>query len=616
MSQPGRDKPQRQSTLEQRLDIVVADDNTADSQHPFLLLLSRSGVGQLFPLIEEECVIGRSSSAQISLDEPALSHKHARVTQRDGDWWLEDMGSTNGTFLNDKRVTGPARLRPSDVIRLGETRLLFLANASSAEHTIDLRKNSLTAPLLAGNVAEPPVAISPPQVHVADDLTRTSLPELLGQIGLAWRLFKRYAWLGLMCVCLGVAAGIIHTRLKPPAGSAWFEITLISEAKANPIDEEEGEPRKEAFFLAPENTFTSLPLIAKTLKKLGVPNPKEEAESLQGNLSMTQSGYRSQLWRGEYQAESADENPARLLETHLKFYLEKEIEQTLKVFKAEVDFYEHQLKEANKATNEAEQKLVEFREKHPNIMPGQSVPSHRGTLADKRAAAAGALAKTQMEIQRTQTKLERGDEILQKRLEAAGSYDTQIAEVNAKIAAARARGLAGEHPEIKALKQEASNLTKLRAKALTSKATDLERRANPEYRQLEDRLQKLKQEEAAARANASAVAKAVAGASKKEASVPQLEATYDELSGVIKQAQTHAEMLDNKLKERKLQLQLERASAEAHYNLITPPTNKEPSTEKTAMKRGAMGGIVGLLFACLVAGIVELRRYALRLQHA
>jgi FHA domain len=68
---------------------------------------------------EEEVLIGRSSGCQIVIGEPTVSRRHARLRSRDGRWVLQDLGSTNGTFLNGRRV-GRCELRPGDLVLLGE----------------------------------------------------------------------------------------------------------------------------------------------------------------------------------------------------------------------------------------------------------------------------------------------------------------------------------------------------------------------------------------------------------------------------------------------------------------------------------------------------------------
>jgi pSer/pThr/pTyr-binding forkhead associated (FHA) protein len=52
-----------------------------------------------------------------------VSTFHARIFNRDGSWFVEDLGSTNGTYLNQRRVTSPVELRTGDRVKLGKTTL-------------------------------------------------------------------------------------------------------------------------------------------------------------------------------------------------------------------------------------------------------------------------------------------------------------------------------------------------------------------------------------------------------------------------------------------------------------------------------------------------------------
>ena len=65
--------------------------------------------------------IGRSERSTIKLDDSYVSQSHARLYARDGAWFVEDLGSTNGTFVNDRRVASPVQVRAGDVVRVGKT---------------------------------------------------------------------------------------------------------------------------------------------------------------------------------------------------------------------------------------------------------------------------------------------------------------------------------------------------------------------------------------------------------------------------------------------------------------------------------------------------------------
>lgn len=69
--------------------------------------------------------IGRSRQCDVVLDDPNVSRSHAEIRPRGGSWVLADLGSTNGSRLNGRRVDGPEVLRRGDEIQLGATRLTF-----------------------------------------------------------------------------------------------------------------------------------------------------------------------------------------------------------------------------------------------------------------------------------------------------------------------------------------------------------------------------------------------------------------------------------------------------------------------------------------------------------
>ena len=67
--------------------------------------------------------LGRADACHIKLDDRYASQFHARLYQKNGGWFLEDMGSTNGTYLNRQRVSGTVEVHAGDEIRIGRTTL-------------------------------------------------------------------------------------------------------------------------------------------------------------------------------------------------------------------------------------------------------------------------------------------------------------------------------------------------------------------------------------------------------------------------------------------------------------------------------------------------------------
>jgi pSer/pThr/pTyr-binding forkhead associated (FHA) protein len=76
--------------------------------------------GRTFAL-GDEVTVGRAAGCQVTLDDTFVSQLHARVFSRDGQVLVEDLGSTNGTYLNRRKVAGPMVMRRGDHLQIGST---------------------------------------------------------------------------------------------------------------------------------------------------------------------------------------------------------------------------------------------------------------------------------------------------------------------------------------------------------------------------------------------------------------------------------------------------------------------------------------------------------------
>jgi FHA domain-containing protein len=70
-------------------------------------------------------VIGRALACEITIEDSYASSRHARLYDRDGHVYIEDLNSTNGTYVNGARVSAQQLLRPGDIVRIGDTELRF-----------------------------------------------------------------------------------------------------------------------------------------------------------------------------------------------------------------------------------------------------------------------------------------------------------------------------------------------------------------------------------------------------------------------------------------------------------------------------------------------------------
>src|SRR5512134_1423261 len=100
---------------------------------PEIAIQTAGGTRERYPLAKERVTIGRSRDSDIFLPDQWLSRHHATIEQRGDAFWVSDLRSKNGTLLNGEPVQEARRLRPGDVITLGEHTLTFCAEPAPEE---------------------------------------------------------------------------------------------------------------------------------------------------------------------------------------------------------------------------------------------------------------------------------------------------------------------------------------------------------------------------------------------------------------------------------------------------------------------------------------------------
>ena len=101
---------------------AAAPARAAASESTRLKVVEPAGRRGTVYQLGDELTVGRASGCQVALpDDSYASQLHARVFRKDGRYWLEDLGSTNGTYLNAKPVTAPVALRRGDRVQVGRT---------------------------------------------------------------------------------------------------------------------------------------------------------------------------------------------------------------------------------------------------------------------------------------------------------------------------------------------------------------------------------------------------------------------------------------------------------------------------------------------------------------
>jgi len=151
--------------------------------------------GATYSLEGDQVVIGRDSTNGVAINDAEVSRKHARLTFQGGKYVLEDLGSTNGTFVNGQRLAGPVVLKAGDVVSLGEQIvLMYDALTVDAGATVISSRKSAPAPVIPPAPA-PAVAPAPAMQNYSAPAAPAKKTNLLP-------VFIIVGILILICVCL------------------------------------------------------------------------------------------------------------------------------------------------------------------------------------------------------------------------------------------------------------------------------------------------------------------------------------------------------------------------------------------------------------------------------
>jgi len=125
---PGGAEP---NTATYRIDdtgeLVPVEIGEVTEHGPALVIRAGGGrVGESFPVEGERLSIGRRPDSAVFLDDVTVSRDHALLIRRGEDWYLDDMGSLNGTYVNRSRIDSQ-RLEEGDELQIGKYKLTFHA---------------------------------------------------------------------------------------------------------------------------------------------------------------------------------------------------------------------------------------------------------------------------------------------------------------------------------------------------------------------------------------------------------------------------------------------------------------------------------------------------------
>lgn len=131
-------------------------------------LVMRSGpnAGQVYSLDQNEIFVGRDLANHIIINDPEVSRRHIRLFLQDNQYGVEDLGSTNGTFINGQRLAGPFILHSGEFLTLGE-RVNFVYEVVDTDATVvslgTLQREEQPPVTPSANIPPPPPPFSTPE---------------------------------------------------------------------------------------------------------------------------------------------------------------------------------------------------------------------------------------------------------------------------------------------------------------------------------------------------------------------------------------------------------------------------------------------------------------------
>jgi hypothetical protein len=120
--------------------------------------------GQSFTGTGMSIVVGRQPGCQIQINNNNISRQHARITNANGQWMVEDLNSSNGTYVNGQRITGSYPIRPGDRLGLGKYEFLFNTDTPMGQTAIDV-PNYQAQPVIPSNPPPQPYYPAPQPVY-------------------------------------------------------------------------------------------------------------------------------------------------------------------------------------------------------------------------------------------------------------------------------------------------------------------------------------------------------------------------------------------------------------------------------------------------------------------
>jgi hypothetical protein len=607
------------SGLDAKLDRAVPTGE-ADA---FLLGIGGVHGGRVYPLSHNTVFLGRADDADVCIPDPSVSARHARIINGSSGFEIEDLESTNGTFVEGRRIDR-THLRSGDRFTLGQVEFKFLV-----DRRVDATLTVIPGEISMGSAGGALVRYAPPRPLERDPRAAAprgedegpSLSEMIGRAVLVYRFIRRNLPLIGVLAVIGAVVGLASAIALPPPREAVCLVKLQPQVKSNPM--EPNQPRSFSaddddsvqFFAGAEQAFIRPELVADTLHKV------EEREADKTRVAAVGSRLRFEavtgpghLYRATYRDGPVSEggpSPVSFLGAHLRNYLDFEITKALRVFTAEADFLRDQLSAVEKEMDSISAERIRYREKNADRLPEEAglTQGSRFTLEGRRADLIAQVRRLQAELDSERRSLASEGPLSQTKFQESQVYRQSLADINRKLSEAYARGLADGHPDVIKLHDEKRRIEDLIKAEMGSETTQVDRKSNAGFQTIQNRVSALQAQLSAVRSDLGDTEKKLGQVRHVVGDLPRVEERVKQITHTQEEMSLLHSQLFERLKRAELQLNLERVSAESRYEIIAPPRLDSPGKTKTGAKRGGIGLLLGIVLATIIIAIKEGRRF-------
>jgi pSer/pThr/pTyr-binding forkhead associated (FHA) protein/uncharacterized protein involved in exopolysaccharide biosynthesis len=581
-----------------------------------LTVVAGRGTGKVFYLVGPENVIGRASNARVRLEDGPVSTQHAVIRRTGDQHFLVDLNSRNGTFLNESRIgSRPVLLGPGDTIRVAETSLSFMPTPTlrSMEQTDHLARLTTGQPFgqPLTNEAQLLVQLLQAAGPVVEQPKPATLEEQIARLERFWATVKRN-WLPLVAATALLAlAGGIFGMFNPQPVEATVRIRLTARPPAgNPLERWDGADEDEFYASAQEN-FMSPVLTRQTLIAMGEksPDPDMVARTLL-TLSIKPASLTSTTtFVGTY-TQARPDYAVAFLKRHVDGFFASEVQRTIHVTQSEVEFLTGRVKETEEELRRNEAALKAFKDENLEGLPeyAQNLIATRESLLARRAQLSGEATRASLGLSEAKRSLKEETPLLTRRAENAQPFETLLVDARRRLSEARAKGLGEAHPDVMALHKQIQELERLSAQAKSNQSNDFDRNSNANLADLRHRVGDLEAQSKAAGAELGQIEEQLARINANVDKMPEVEARYAQLTRSYSSTKDLYARLFEKLRGSQLQLELERTSAKAQYEILAPPEAEPLKLRRAVLIRALMGAAIGFGIGVAISVLRELRR--------